>query len=179
MKISTRTEYGMRILIELARHDGDGPVSLTAIARREKLPHAYLEQLVSQLRRAGLVSATRGQSGGYQLARPSAEITMVDAVRALEGPLLEMPCAGADNLEVCDRPQPCSVHELFQSIHESLAIALGATNLAEMAATAGGPPYPQAVRKRRIAEHAALTAGAPAQRANAQAKPAPSVQPGA
>ena len=101
MKVSTRTEYGIRLLIQLARHDGDGPVSLAGIARREKLPHAYLEQLVGQLRRAGLVSATRGQAGGYQLARPAGQINMADAVRILEGPLLEMPCAGADNLEAC------------------------------------------------------------------------------
>ena len=170
MKISTRTEYGMRILLELARHEGEGPVSLAGVARRERLPHAYLEQLVGQLRRTGLVSATRGQAGGYQLARPAADITMVDAVRALEGPLLEMPCAGADNLETCDRPVPCSVHELFQAVHESLAISLGTSTLAEMAATAGGPPYPPAVRKRRTAQHAALTA---------EASRGASVQPGA
>src|SRR6266567_3602337 len=134
MKVSTRTEYGIRLLIQLARHDGDGPVSLAGVARREKLPHAYLEQLVGQLRRAGLVSATRGQSGGYRLARPADEISMADAVRILEGPLLEMPCAGADNLEVCDRPQTCSVHDLFQRVHESLDLALGSTTLAEVAA---------------------------------------------
>lgn len=154
MKISTRTEYGMRLLIQLARHEGDGPVSLAGIARQEKLPHAYLEQLVAQLRRAGLVCATRGQSGGYQLARPAEQITMAQAVRALEGPLLEMPCAGVENLETCDRPQPCSVHELFQRVFESLNASLGTTNLAEAAASAGGPPYPPAVRKRRVAAHA-------------------------
>ena len=160
MKISTRTEYGMRVLLELARHEGEGPVSLAGVAKREKLPHAYLEQLVGQLRRTGLVSATRGQSGGYQLARPAAEITMVDAVRALEGPLLEMPCAGADNLESCDRPVDCSVHELFQAIHESLAVSLGTSNLAEMAAAAGGPPYPPVVRRRAAQHHALLAAAA-------------------
>ena len=83
---------------------------------------------------------------------------MADAVRILEGPLLEMPCAGADNLEACDRPQTCSVHELFQRVHESLDQALGSTTLAEVAASAGGPPYPPAVRKRRVAEHAARQA---------------------
>jgi len=158
MKISTRTEYGIRILVTLARvDDGEACLSLTEIARREKLPHAYLEQLVGDLRRAGLVTATRGQSGGYRLARPSAEIAMTDAVRALEGPLLEMPCAGVEDLEHCDRPQPCSVHEVFQRVYESLSLSLGATNLAEVAATAGGPPYPPQVRRRRIAEHSAMT----------------------
>jgi Rrf2 family cysteine metabolism transcriptional repressor len=153
MKISTRTEYGIRVLITLARAEEDRCLSLTEIAKREKLPHAYLEQLVGDLRRADLVTATRGQSGGYQLARPAGEITMTDAVRALEGPLLEMPCAGASDLEHCDRPQPCSVHEVFQRVYESLSLSLGTTNLAEVAATAGGPPYPPAVRRRRAAAH--------------------------
>ena len=158
MKISTRTEYGLRVLITLARLREDQPcLSLTAIAKRERLPHAYLEQLVGDLRRAGLVSATRGQSGGYRLARPAAEIAMTDAVRALEGPLLEMPCAGADDLEHCDRPQPCSVHEVFQRVYESLSATLGATNLAEVVATAGGPPYPPEVRRQRVAQHSATT----------------------
>jgi Rrf2 family protein len=159
MKISTRTEYGIRILVTLARIDPDDTcLSLTQIAKVEKLPHAYLEQLVGDLRRAGLVTATRGQAGGYRLARPAAAIPMTDAVRALEGPLLEMPCAGAEDLEHCDRPQPCSVHEVFQRVYESLSASLGGTTLAEVAATAGGPPYPPEVRRRRIALHSAMTA---------------------
>jgi Rrf2 family protein len=155
MKISTRTEYGIRVLVVLARADDDACLSLSEISRREKLPHAYLEQLIGDLRRASLVTATRGQSGGYRLARPAAEIAMADAVRALEGPILEMPCAGADDFEHCDRPQPCSVHEVFQRVYESLSASLGSTNLAEVAATAGGPPYPPAVRRRRMAQHSA------------------------
>jgi Rrf2 family protein len=157
MKISTRTEYGIRVLLTLARTDGEACLSLTEIAKREKLPHAYLEQLVGDLRRAGLVSATRGQSGGYRLARPAAEIAMSDAVRALDGPLLEMPCAGATDLEHCDRPQPCSVHDVFQRVYESLHQSLGATNLADMAASAGGPPYPIEVRRRRASGHSSTT----------------------
>ena len=156
MKVSTRTEYGIRVLVTLARGaDEERCLSLTEIARREKLPHAYLEQLVGDLRRAGLVSATRGQAGGYRLARPADEIAMTDAVRALEGPILEMPCAGASDLEHCDRPQPCSVHEVFQRVYESLSLSLAATSLADVAATAGGPPYPTHVRRRRAVEHSA------------------------
>ena len=167
MKISTRTEYGIRVLVTLARRHGDGPISLTGIAKAEKLPHAYLEQLVRDLRRAGLVTATRGHSGGYELTRPPAQISVADAVRALEGPLLEMPCAGTETLEACDRPQPCSVHEVFQRVFESLDGTLGRTTLADVAATAGGPPYPVLVRKRHAAQHAALMA------AQATANPKP------
>jgi Rrf2 family protein len=158
MKLSTRAEYGIRILVALARAEGQGPQSLAAVARSEKLPHAYLEQLVRDLRRAALVTATRGKAGGYQLTRPAGEISLVEAVRALDGPLLEMPCAGPDNLEVCDRPQDCSVHEVFVRVHDSLEDTLSATTLADVVATAGGPPYPMAVRRRMVAQHAALKA---------------------
>src|SRR6188508_2170621 len=154
MKISTRTEYGIRVLVTLARNEGESCLSLSEIARREKLPHAYLEQLAGDLRRAGLVTATRGQAGGYRLARPADQIAMADAIRALEGPILEMPCAGVGDLEHCDRPQPCSVHEVFQRVYESLSLSLGATSLAEVLTTAGGPPYPIEVRRRRIALNA-------------------------
>ena len=166
MKISTRTEYGIRVLVTLARQPGGGPLALSEIARREKLPHAYLEQLVGTLRRAGLLTATRGQAGGYRLAREADLIFMADAVRALEGPLLEMPCAGSDSLEACDRPQPCSVHEIFQRVFESLNGVLGGTTLAEVASTAGGPPNPPRVRRRRVAEYTAAVAAA--QRAAAE-----------
>ena len=159
MKISTRTEYGIRVLVTLARNHGGGPLSLSGIAKTEKLPHSYLEQLVRDLRRSGLVTATRGQSGGYELARAPHEINVSDAVRALEGPLLEMPCAGPENLEACDRPQPCSVHEVFQRVHESLNGTLGATTLADVVISAGGPPYPVLVRRRRAAQHAAFVTG--------------------
>jgi len=156
MKLSTRSEYGIRVLVALARAEADTPVPLSMISRVEKLPHAYLEQLVGDLRRAGLVTATRGQAGGYALARPSREISLADAVRALDGPVLEMPCAGTADLEVCDRPQDCSVHEVFQRLHESLTGTLSGTSLAEAAVAAGGQPYPPAVRRRRAARHAAL-----------------------
>ena len=169
MKISTRTEYGIRVLVTLARSEGeDKCLSLSEIARREKLPHAYLEQLAGDLRRAGLVTATRGKSGGYRLSRPAAQIAMADAIRALEGPILEMPCAGVGDLEHCDRPQPCSVHEVFQRVYESLSLSLGATNLADVVATAGGPPYPLEVRRRRAAQaaqHASTTTQQPARNA--------------
>jgi Rrf2 family cysteine metabolism transcriptional repressor len=160
MKLSTRAEYGIRVLVALARAEGGGPVSLATVARTQKLPHAYLEQLVGDLRRAQLVSATRGKSGGYRLTRPAAEISLIEAMRALDGPILEMPCAGSDNLEVCARPQDCSVHDVFQRVHESLEGVLSATNLAEVATAAGGPPYPMAVRRKRVAEYAAARAAA-------------------
>jgi Rrf2 family cysteine metabolism transcriptional repressor len=162
MKLSTRAEYGIRVLVVLAHADGERPTSLAGIAKADKLPHAYIEQLVGALRRAGLVTATRGHSGGYRLARPPEQISLVDAVRALDGPILEMPCAGPDDLESCDRPQDCSVHEVFERLNNSLSGMLGGTTLADVASGTGGPPYPPAVRRRVAAAHTKSTAAASA-----------------
>jgi Rrf2 family protein len=160
MKLSTRAEYGIRVLVALAHADGDRPTSLAGIAKADKLPHAYIEQLVGALRRAGLVTATRGHAGGYRLARPAEQIRLVEAVRALDGPILEMPCAGPNDLESCDRPQDCSVHEVFERLQSSLSGTLGATTLADVAAGNGGPPYPPAVRRRHAAAAHARSASA-------------------
>src|SRR2546425_102056 len=84
MKLSTRSEYGIRVLVALAQAEGERPLPLAQIARAERLPHAYIEQLVGELRRAGLVSATRGQAGGYRLSRPADQLNLAGAVRDLE-----------------------------------------------------------------------------------------------
>jgi Rrf2 family protein len=85
MKLSTRSTYGMRALVELALASGRGPVSAALIARRQDLSVAYLEQLLHRLKKEGLVSSIRGPRGGYLLARGPAHITMVDIVRVLDG----------------------------------------------------------------------------------------------
>src|SRR5919201_196630 len=83
--VSTRGEYGMRLMVDLARHWGEGTISLHAVATREQLPEAYLEQLVASLRKAGLVQGKRGAGGGYTLARHPREITAGEDVCAREG----------------------------------------------------------------------------------------------
>ena len=90
---STKGEYGVRLMVQLGRHFGPGPASLAEIAAEEDLPRAYLEQLVMSLRDAGLVVSTRGAHGGYELARPPADIRMSEVLRALEGPIAPMICA--------------------------------------------------------------------------------------
>ena len=101
MLFSTKAEYGVRLMVELGRRtDGaepdPAPVSLTAVAEAEGLPLSYLEHLVAKLRQAGLVSSVRGAHGGYRLAKPAAEIAMLDVVQALEGPIAPMECFHVD-----------------------------------------------------------------------------------
>ena len=92
MMFSTRAEYGVRVMIQLGRRHGAGPVSLADIAEAEDLPLPYLEHLVARLRKADLVSSTRGAHGGYELARGPGEITMAEVVNALEGTMVPMQC---------------------------------------------------------------------------------------
>ena len=94
-------------MVELARRNGDSPVSLAEIAEADGLPLAYLEHLVARLRKAGLVESRRGARGGYLLARPADEITMAEVVEALEGSIAPIECIseGADGLS-CARARP-------------------------------------------------------------------------
>jgi len=85
MRVSSRTDYGVRALYELALHYGEGPIQSREIAARQVVPEAYLHQVLSALSRGGLVKSTRGPSGGHTLARPPAEITLYDALEVLDG----------------------------------------------------------------------------------------------
>ncbi|HEY6058257.1 MAG TPA: Rrf2 family transcriptional regulator [Candidatus Limnocylindrales bacterium] len=131
---STKGEYGVRLMVQLGRHFGRGPASLTEIAQEEELPRAYLEQLVMSLRDAGLVTSTRGARGGYELARPPAEIRMSDILRALEGPIAPMICASedAEHAMTCDRTTHCTVNILWVRIREAIADTLDGMSLAEL-----------------------------------------------
>ena len=111
MMFSTKAEYGVRVMVELARRAGDEPIPLAEIAERDGLPLAYLEHLVARLRKAGLVDSRRGSRGGYLLARSPTEITMAEVVEALEGSIAPIECIteGADGSIVCSRetdPEP-------------------------------------------------------------------------
>ena len=131
---STKGEYGVRLMVQLGHHYGTGPASLSEIAQAEDLPRAYLEQLVMSLRDAGLVMSTRGARGGYELARPPAEIRMSDVLRALEGPIVPMICASEDpeHATTCDRTTRCTVNVLWVRIREAIAGTLESMTLADL-----------------------------------------------
>ncbi len=92
MNFSAKTEYGVRLMVELGRHKGNEPISLKAIAEAEQLPLSYLEHVVADLKRAGLVVASRGAHGGYRLSRSASQIPMDEVVYALEGSIAPMEC---------------------------------------------------------------------------------------
>lgn len=147
LHFSTRGEYGVRLMVELARHYGSGPVSLSEMAEHEALPRPYLEQLVVSLREAGLVTSTRGARGGYELARPATAIPMSEVVTALEGPIAPMVCASddPDHADWCERTGFCNVNLLWLRVRDAVVDALESMTLAELAKpNAEHPAHPEA-----------------------------------
>jgi Rrf2 family protein len=143
MTFSAKTEYGVRLMIELGCHDGGEPTSLKAIAEAEGLPLSYLEHVVADLKRARLVTSTRGAHGGYQLARPAAEIAMDEVVLALEGSVSPMDCFEAVPTErvACshhgDAGETCSTRLLWLRVQVGMLKALQGTTLGELVEFAG------------------------------------------
>jgi Rrf2 family cysteine metabolism transcriptional repressor len=148
MMFSTKAEYGVRVMVELAGRDGEDPVPLAEIAERGGLPLAYLEHLVARLRKAGLVDSRRGSHGGYLLARPAAEITMAEVVEALEGSIAPIECISeaADGTVVCaresDSEHVCPTKLLWTRVRFSIVSTLRETTLADLTRTQPVPTGP-------------------------------------
>ncbi len=139
LQVSTRGEYGVRIMVDLARHYGEHPRSLTDISQAEALPLAYLEQLVKLLREADppLVVSTRGAHGGYRLSRPPEQITMGEVVRVLEGPIAPMMCATEGEMtELCDFLSSCRIRNLWAKLRDVVAQTLDNMTLADLVSEA-------------------------------------------
>ncbi len=130
-------------MMELARHYGAGPVSLTEMADHEALPRPYLEQLVISLRESGLVQSTRGAHGGYTLSAPPSEIRMGAVIRALEGPIVPMVCASEDPIHagICGRTGFCNVNMLWVKVRNAITDALDSVTLADLATPRPSHPF--------------------------------------
>lgn len=125
MRVSTKSDYALRALIELAATPDTGAVSAEELGRRQDIPHGFLQAILADLRRAGVVVSVRGQSGGWRLARDSEEITVADVIRAVDGPLVSVyglrPEAVTYN-ELADVLQPVwiaarsALREVFESV---------------------------------------------------------------
>lgn len=133
LKVSSRVHYGVRAMTELAKAHGSAPVPLSEIARIESLPLAYLEQLVSDLRRAGLVEGTRGLHGGYRLTRSPAGVSVGEVVRALEGPIELVEClAEAYESGACGREPECMSRGIWFRVQHAIDRVLDATSLQDL-----------------------------------------------
>lgn len=120
MKLSTKGRYGLRAMIDMARYSEKEPVSISSIAARQGISEGYLEQIVSLLKKAGLVASIRGAGGGYVLAKEMKEISAGDILRALEGSLEPVRCAAFYSEEGCMASEGCVTKYVWQRINESI-----------------------------------------------------------
>lgn len=132
MKISTKTRYGMRFMIDLAQNQGEGCVALKDIAERQGISKKYLEQVVAPLAAAGLLTVTRGSQGGYRLSRPAEQITLADIVGASEDGLELLTCTS--DLLACERADGCPSRRVWGGLQDAINGYLSGQTLADMVA---------------------------------------------
>ncbi|MBQ8088057.1 MAG: Rrf2 family transcriptional regulator [Clostridia bacterium] len=130
MKLSTRGRYGIHAMYDLACRLNDGPQPIKAIAERQGIPEAYLEQLFCALKRDGLVISARGAQGGYTLSRVPAEITVGDVLRTLEGGLNLVNCLEED--DICGKTCVCPSRVVWQKMRDGLNAVVDGITLQDM-----------------------------------------------
>lgn len=131
MKFSTRSSYGLRAIINLARNYGKGTLSLAEIAKREKISQAYLERLAASLKMAKIIKSTRGVKGGYELTRSPSKISVAEVVAALEGSLAPFTCVDGNIKLMCDS-ECCSVRKVWVELKKSMEKTLGSMILKDL-----------------------------------------------
>lgn len=119
MKISTKGRYALRLMLDLALHDGDTPVKIKDIAARQKISDKYLEQIISGLNKAGYVKSIRGSQGGYKLTKDPSEYKVGMILRLTEGSLAPVACL-EDEVNQCERQETCATLRLWQQLDEAI-----------------------------------------------------------
>lgn len=129
MRLTTKGRYAVTAVLDLAFHEGNGPVSLAAISERQRISLSYLEQLFARLRRNGVVKSTRGPGGGYTLNRDAEEISVSDVILAVDE---SCQVAGCDDTESCKGDYQCLTHDLWNELSNEIRAFLDGISLAEM-----------------------------------------------
>jgi Rrf2 family protein len=130
MKLSTRGRYGVRLMLELALHYGEGPILLKDIAKRQGISEKYLWQLINPLKTTGLINSQRGAHGGYVLGKAPEAISLKSILRILEGSLCLVDCV--DNPALCERSPSCISRDIWGEASKSMQQTLEDTTLAAM-----------------------------------------------
>lgn len=130
MKLSTRGRYGLRALLDLAVHQGEGMVLLKDIARRQEVSLSYLEHLITPLIAGGLIKSTRGARGGVLLRKQPAEVKLTEVVQLLEGSIAPVDCV--NDPRVCSRSASCVTRDIWMQIKDAMIQVLDSTTLQDL-----------------------------------------------
>ena len=151
--LSRKSKYGLKALLLLADEEGKGPVQASELAERQRLPKKFLEAILLDLTRHGLLQSKKGRGGGYVLNRKPGDITIGQVVRILNGPLALVPCVSQtaySRCEECIDEKTCGVHLAMKEVRDATALILDNTTLAglgaQVRATKGRKPRSRARR---------------------------------
>lgn len=130
MKLSSRSRYGFRAILELAVEYGNGPLQIKTIAKREDISNKYLEQLIAMLKASGLVRSIRGPKGGYELTRPPGDVKLSEVFTTLEGPVVTVECL--EHPEFCPRCTECVTRDVWAQMQSAIMGVLESMTLQDL-----------------------------------------------
>ena len=139
MRLSRRSEYGLRALVDLVRHDGAGPVALATLAQRNNLPTKFLEQIMATLKHGGIVRTTLGSHGGYAMAADPASVSIGRVIRLLDGALAPVPCVSLRYYGRCSCPEEatCPLRDVMIDVRDAMLEILDTETLTGLAGREG------------------------------------------
>lgn len=129
MRLTTKGRFAVTAMVDLATRGGNAPVTLAGISERQQISLSYLEQLFGKLRRHNIVESVRGPGGGYYLARPGAQISIADIIKAVDEPMDATNCEGRGD---CKDGRPCSTHALWAGLNDVLHAYLSEVSLQQL-----------------------------------------------
>jgi Rrf2 family protein len=142
MKLSTRGRYGTRLMLELAKNYGEGPISVSDISKNLSIPVKYLEQLIIPLKKAALISSVRGPKGGHMLSRPAEEISLWHILTLLETRFSFVDCLTDD--EVCENIATCPIRPFWSEAFRGMRELFRETSLLDVLVSSEGSQRPSA-----------------------------------
>jgi Rrf2 family protein len=139
MRLSRRSEYGLRALTDLVRHEGEGPIALASLAERNRLPAKFLEQIMATLKHGGIVRTTLGAHGGYAIAADPSAISVGRVIRLLDGALAPLGCVSLRYYEPCScvDEATCALRDTMLDVRDAMLDILDKETLADLAARKG------------------------------------------
>jgi Rrf2 family protein len=133
LRLTQKSKYAVRALVELALNEGESPLGVAEIARRQRIPDRFLEQIFGELRRANILESRRGAHGGYRFAMPTEEITVLDVVEILDGEVRPARCSAGGVCYIADAPL-CVTSKVWDEARVALEGVFGSYSIAALAA---------------------------------------------
>jgi len=139
VRVSAKSDYALRALIEMASRTDGKAVSAEELGKQQEIPHGFLQAILADLRRAGIVMSQRGQSGGWRMGRAAESVSVADVIQAIDGPVAVTACSSSDD-GACEQYAKCNVRDPLWRVRARILAALGECTIAELAADP--PPAP-------------------------------------